>query len=353
MSTDSKYKNPFDFSKEYELHKIFENMISLKKKSEDAMAKAEAIAGFVDGLAFQPLANADIRFPNVSELHANRKSSYSRKLSLEELRKSADELIRQAEIKIQMIEEHNAPLIIHNNKVRSIVVSTLAKLGIKEVYETYDYPTARHRNKKTMKHTSGFVDDLRRVQPTSDTESCKQAVKSFSNSVADYISREAEKEKQEALKADEEAIQKIILADPTIIGHLAEAGIDLDERLKSAATGEKKSVIRMALMDAVHRVLSKDKYLHLAHYLEMNRGDWSDGYQYAETGLRGFKVESGLDQKIYDCIQEFLDETESFDGRVFRNCEYNYNVLYGLVKDPALKPLLEKLTEHQRKHGFT
>lgn len=92
-------------------------------------------------------------------------------------------------------------------------------------------------------------------------------------------------------------------------------------------------------------ILSKNKYLHLAHYLQKNRGDWSDGYSYAETGLENFSIESDTDQKIYDEIKELIDDWD-FDGRCFRDCNWNYSVLFGMVDDKDLMTDYEFITSN-------
>lgn len=92
-------------------------------------------------------------------------------------------------------------------------------------------------------------------------------------------------------------------------------------------------------VDILESVINKDKYLRLAHYLEKNRGDWSDGCEYAEYGLEGFKIEIDEDSLIYDDINFYIDNWIDYvDGRCFRDCKYNYNVLYTMVvnKNPDL-----------------
>jgi len=100
--------------------------------------------------------------------------------------------------------------------------------------------------------------------------------------------------------------------------------------------------------DLQYTIIDKNKYLYLAHFLMMNRGDWSDGYSYARTGLSGFKVETEQDKEIFDCINNIATTYEDVDGRYFRDCEWNYDVLYNLVKEqnPALYEDYQKVREH-------
>jgi len=84
--------------------------------------------------------------------------------------------------------------------------------------------------------------------------------------------------------------------------------------------------------DLLDIVINKNKYLYLAYYLEKNRGDWNDGYSYAETGLDNFTIENELDQDIHNDIYSYIENWDG-DGRVFRDCNYNYSYLYGIVAD--------------------
>ena len=74
-------------------------------------------------------------------------------------------------------------------------------------------------------------------------------------------------------------------------------------------------------------LLDKNKYLRLAYYLERNRGDWSEGPDFAESGLSGFTIETPDDQLIYDDIQNHITNWDG-DGRIFRDCTWNYSRIY-------------------------
>jgi hypothetical protein len=76
-------------------------------------------------------------------------------------------------------------------------------------------------------------------------------------------------------------------------------------------------------------ILRKNKYLYLAHYLSLNRGDWNDGYSYADTGLNGFTVETDEDKEIYADVCSYFEDFS--DGRVFRDSVWNYTRLFSMV----------------------
>ena len=94
------------------------------------------------------------------------------------------------------------------------------------------------------------------------------------------------------------------------------------------------------------KILGKDKYLRLAYYLEQNRNDWNDGYNYAETGLDGFTAETDEDKRIVETLQETIRESDYVDGRVFRDSWPTYGDLYGKVEDATLLSDLEKANKH-------
>ena len=96
--------------------------------------------------------------------------------------------------------------------------------------------------------------------------------------------------------------------------------------------------------DTIQKIILKDKYLYLAYYLERNRGDWSDGCGYAQTGLEHFNIETPADKEIVKEISDICAEFE--DGRSFRDCTWNYSVLYGMA-DKNLLADLETLKEYE------
>lgn len=85
------------------------------------------------------------------------------------------------------------------------------------------------------------------------------------------------------------------------------------------------------LEDILDHILALNKYLELAHYLQKNRGDWSEGCHYAKCGIKDFVVECEMDEQIVNDITRYFDDFE--DGRVFRDCKWNYNVLFQIAKE--------------------
>lgn len=97
-------------------------------------------------------------------------------------------------------------------------------------------------------------------------------------------------------------------------------------------------------------ILLKDKYLMLAYQLEQNRMDWNQGYEYASVGIDNFVVESKDDIEIYEEINQVIDhgnEHGEIDGRAFRDCEWNYSVIYKMVEDEELLKDFKQLLKYE------
>ena len=61
--------------------------------------------------------------------------------------------------------------------------------------------------------------------------------------------------------------------------------------------------------------------------------------------MNGFTVETETDQEIQDELQGLIDNWDG-DGRVFRDCKWNYSTLYAMVTDEhsELQAQLTQLT---------
>ena len=225
------------------------------------------------------------------------------------------------------VHQANLEIIEHNKVVVSKITALMKAVGIPDKYSNSYFKTSRSRTKTTETSKAGYLQDIDRNIKTSQEsiptkDSMMSGVDNKYRAIYDKIRLEETKAERE--KQAREELHKIAL-------------------LRAKYTPDDASSDGWSIREAI---LSKDKYLHLAYWLERNRGDWSDGYGYAETGLNGFTVEDGnvVDQEIYDCIQECIDSGEDgIDGRIFRDCEYSYGVLYGMVQDQTLLEDLEKV----------
>jgi hypothetical protein len=85
--------------------------------------------------------------------------------------------------------------------------------------------------------------------------------------------------------------------------------------------------------DVAEMLAHKSKYLFLARYLAKNRGDWTDGYSYAQQGLDEFDIgPTPIDKEIVEEISGLIRNWDG-DGRVFRDCEWNYDRIFAHVAE--------------------
>lgn len=90
------------------------------------------------------------------------------------------------------------------------------------------------------------------------------------------------------------------------------------------------------------KLLASCKYLDLAAAGIETRCDWSDGCRRVRNALGRFSVADARDQEIYEEWQELCNDFE--DGRVFRDCEWNYDRVMELVT-PNLQALWKRAKE--------
>jgi hypothetical protein len=214
----------------------------------------------------------------------------------------------------QTTHQQNRDIRTSNAATHEMIFKILERVGISKSY--YGYKSSRSSQKSEMYYN--FPSEISKQIPThySDNkldDTKKEKLKSFN----DIYDREVRKIREVRIQKEKEEKQK--RENKVLALLLAKYDLDLEDEWSD-------------LMDAI---IKKNKYLRLGHYLYMNRCDWNDGYSYAKSGLQGFKCESELDNDIYDDIQGYIDNWDG-DGRVFRDCKYNYDYLFGLVEDADL-----------------
>jgi len=226
--------------------------------------------------------------------------------------------------------EKNKEIAEHNQLQRSRIYQIMKTVGVREQYSTWEYKTVRSRNKTEKKHQAGFIYDLERVTPKDTYETlCKQIeqkydqIKEFGEAnlreVEVALAEKEKKEREEASRKEYALLQAKYTPD--------NAGSEIDE--------------------IIGVILSRNKYLRLAYWLEKNRGDWTSGYDYAEIGIDGFTVDTTEDKEIESELSEIVNDPMDIDGRHFRDCKWNYSVLYGMVEDQQLLKDLEKAQEFE------
>lgn len=242
--------------------------------------------------------------------------------TIEEVESKLSSLLEKAEVeRLKVVAEHeaNLPTIENNQKVREKISQIMKDIGIPNNYSTSEFKTQRSRTKTTTTHSAGYLGDLQRNVPVSDESErmltlIKSAVDTFKRH-ADTLKANIRKELQEAEKT--EKAKKEILAKARL-----QVKYNLDEDFDWS--------------DVLDVLDKKDKYFMLARAMEDTRNDWNDGYGRVQYAISAFEVETEEDKEIFESISELAYESEDIDGRVFRDCEYNYSFLYGKVSEEIL-----------------
>ncbi|MDF2590530.1 MAG: hypothetical protein K0S41_4373 [Anaerocolumna sp.] len=197
-----------------------------------------------------------------------------------------------------------------NIHTKEVVMKMLHDIGIPT--SKYEYKTSRSRNKESI--TCAWTYE---IQSAFNTYSSN--VTSTKNKLIETFDKiykvDQDKRKEEQNKKQQEIERKE------------------NERLLAFMLSKHELDITSDWEDLQSAIIDKNKYLYLAHYLMKNRGDWNDGYSYAETGLSGFIIETAQDQEISDCISDIITTHDDVDGRYFRDCSWSYDALYGIVKE--------------------
>lgn len=221
----------------------------------------------------------------------------------------------------------NKEIIARNQERFEKIYTFLKRLGLPETKKVVD-TKSRARYTKYNTVSTGWLECLQDLFPRYNRW---DSLKASLNKAIEHIKR-YENDKRIHLKQLEDAKNRELKEKSKIV-LLGE----LNVKYKLGIATE--DVCNYSVMDGL---LQQNKYLYLAHFLAKNRGDWSEGHNYADIGLNYFNskmlVESeGInDAAIADDIQGCITNWDG-DGRVFRDTKYNYDYLFAIVKEQNLE----------------
>lgn len=200
-----------------------------------------------------------------------------------------------------------------NNETYKALSNLLKRIGISEKY--YGYRTNRSKQKEWLYYN--WVSEIYSQIPKDYSENkLEELIKKHKDSIQKIYDNEIKRIRDEEKKKEKERIEKE--RNKKLVYLLSKYDLELN----------------CDWYNLLGKIINKNKYLRLAYYLELNRSDWHNGCSYAEMGLRDFSIDNELDQKIYDDITYYIDNwIDCKDGRCFRDCEYNYSVLYKIVAE--------------------
>lgn len=96
--------------------------------------------------------------------------------------------------------------------------------------------------------------------------------------------------------------------------------------------------------NVIDALIDKDQYLKLAKAMEDTRIDWSDGFYKVQNALSSFVPQNEEDKLAMEEISDLANGEES-DGRIFRDCKYNYNWILDNKVDKEIYKNYYKLLE--------
>lgn len=198
----------------------------------------------------------------------------------------------------------------HNKKTRDALLKMLSDIGIPKQHN--GYATNRSRSKSWISYS--WYSELFSFFPV-EVVSVNDYKKRIEENFMKLYNADQEKRKQDKKQKENEITRKE------------------SERELAFMLAKYELEITCDWEELLYAIINQNKYLYLAHYLRKNRGDWNDGYSYAETGLSNFDVVTAQDQEIFDCINEIIETHEDIDGRVFRDCHWSYEVLFGIAEE--------------------
>ena len=289
---------------------ILKSAVEQKAALDSANKQVESLSNFKP---IQPF-KAYSKYPDV---WCDNGGSYIRE-------KTTTPLLTVDELKKRLVEEliykENKKIAENNKKVKANALVFMEKLGIQKTKTE----RVSARTYKTRKVTCSWVtelDDFCPIYPQGSWDIIKSWHEGQIKKVeAYYKSIEEEKIlKEREAKEEIERQEWVALIVKTIEKYQLKFSVPIPP-----------------VEEVIDEIIKKNKYLYLAYYLAKNRGDWSDGYWYAEIGLRFFTSQKSIetadiDSQISENIKQYFYDFN--DGRCFRDCEWNYGRLFGIVKD--------------------
>jgi hypothetical protein len=239
-------------------------------------------------------------------------------------------------IKENSIESHNYNIkaVEHNKKCKENLIELFKNLG----FTDYRYESYGKRSQKSYRTTALWVNEIEKHYPTeyeiNIDNLMQELIDKLKNKLKEYNNKlEAKKQEKEKQKAIKESKKKFAIL-------CSKYDLDYDSEPYN---------IKMAIIE-------KDKYLYAAHYLLENRNDWNDGYSYAKQSFKKLDSSNATDILIINEIQSIIDSGD-IDGRHFRDCNWNYDKLFGmanneLVKDYNIVTEIEDYIENEKEDMF-
>jgi virulence-associated protein VapD len=219
---------------------------------------------------------------------------------------------------VQRAHDKNLEAIEHNKKNGELLRQFLKSIKLREKYNVIDKKRTRRNNTKYLEIPSTWYDDISATYVTDDGFIHEERLfMQAKKNCEDYIKEVEKFELEEKKRFEQEKAEKKKNKDLVKL----QIKYECDESIED-------------WHDLLYVLCKKDKYLKLAVAMYRTRCDWSDGFYRVEDALGDFDVKNPQDGEICDCVSSCLSSDS--DGRVFRDCEWNYDVLFSLVENKEL-----------------
>jgi hypothetical protein len=230
----------------------------------------------------------------------------------------------------------NAPGLITNKIIAENIESFMKSIGMPSSYQEVDQ-RSRARKIKYITKAAGYIEDMRKHLVLND---------GYDYNVSQFAVHEKSYKEfyEKALKDEEEAKKKLEREEKKKVED-RKANLEIASLIVKYGLPEDSD-----WLDIYETLREKDKYLDLAAAMLDVRNDWNDGPDRVESALGRFKVETAEDKEIDECIGSLLGNWDN-DGRVFRDCEYSYDVLFSKV-DPQLYKDYELAEKRANPEGY-
>lgn len=234
--------------------------------------------------------------------------------------------LEQAWKKDQQTHEKNLPALEANAAVKDRIVSLMAEVGMPTTRRVRDGNKTSYGMPKMKTVDAGYLEDIKANCQTSDN--FMMAEHSYNDLKAKYdqFMAEAEKEAEQATIAAARAAEA---EKERRRDNIEMAKIILRHELPDESTWD----------EILAELKKKDQRLDLAVAMQQTRSDWSDGFWRVSDALGRFKIETDEDKDIANDVVSCMSDD---DGRVFRDCTWNYGRLFETASDPQLSADIQK-----------
>ena len=193
----------------------------------------------------------------------------------------------------------------------------MEKIGIPQSYVTYEYPTSRSKTSKKVTHTAGYLKDIEKILPKSNTYDVKRRIEEYINSLNRFLEAERKLEKEALDRRDAKVLEVVTTIFPTLPGILKErASVDMMLALSLAGPGKKIDTFKKCVSDGVYIFYCKNKYLRVYDFSkmaleELRNNGFSDKFEiYIGECLSEFEIEDKDDENISLQIKAIQSETD-------------------------------------------